>query len=99
MFVAGKALIVDGVRRLPGEPVPEAANWKNLRNYLRSGHVIEVNSVSEEEGQSDGSGAEITDRSFVNTAVDLAPPPPTNNLKQAPEPPQRGKKRRGGKKA
>jgi hypothetical protein len=41
-YVLGKAMQVNGEWRQAGEPVPEAASWRNLRSYLELGHVREV---------------------------------------------------------
>lgn len=41
-YVALKCMKVEGRRVLPGDPVPEAASWKNLKNYLQSNYLLEV---------------------------------------------------------
>ena len=38
-YVALRRLNVDGSVREPGDEVPEAAGWRNLRAYLSAGHV------------------------------------------------------------
>ena len=38
-YVALRRLTVDGSVREPGDEVPEAAGWRNLRAYIGAGHV------------------------------------------------------------
>lgn len=48
-YVALKRLLVEGnIVRMPGDLVPEAEHWKNLRAYLGS-HVKEVDAIPEPE--------------------------------------------------
>ncbi len=42
MYVALRRLKVGDGWREPGDPVPEAATWRNLRAYLGAGQVAEV---------------------------------------------------------
>lgn len=42
-YVALKAMNVNGTRRNRGDAVPEAANWKNLHNYVSAGFIGVVN--------------------------------------------------------
>ena len=41
-YVARKRLKVGDEWREPGEPIPEAATWRNLHSYLSSGAVMLV---------------------------------------------------------
>lgn len=43
MYVAGSQITVDGELRQPGDPVPEAATWPNLRSYLSCGQIRHAN--------------------------------------------------------
>lgn len=49
MLVAGKRLDLgeDGFREI-GEAVPEAADWRHLRPWIRSGHVLDVPAPDED---------------------------------------------------
>lgn len=47
-YVAGRRIKVGYGFRYPGDPVPEAADWKHLSSYLSAGTIIEVD-VEEDE--------------------------------------------------
>lgn len=47
MFIVGRTTLkVGDGHRGPGDAVPEAAEWVNLRAYLQCGHVLEVSDDS-----------------------------------------------------
>lgn len=41
-YIAQRRLVTTAGVREHGDPVPEAADWKNLRSYLGAGHIKEV---------------------------------------------------------
>ena len=46
-YIAGKRLDMGTSWREPGDPVPEAEGWTNLRSYLGNGSVIFVEEEEE----------------------------------------------------
>jgi hypothetical protein len=48
--VGVRAINVDGEARQPGEPIPEAREWPNLRAYLETGSIVIDDSQPREEG-------------------------------------------------
>lgn len=58
-YIALKPLKVNGERRMPGEFVPEAKLWRNVHNYISSGHLAPVKESEHGNGaDSRGAGAE-----------------------------------------
>jgi len=51
-YIAGKRLKIGGEFREPGDPVPEAAEWKNLKTKISAGLIIVAsNGVNEEKAK------------------------------------------------
>lgn len=49
-YVALRRLSVNGTVRNPGDAVPEAANWRNLANYISSGQIAIVGAINNHPG-------------------------------------------------
>ena len=47
MWVARRELLVDGERRQPGEPVPEAETWPNRQFYANLGWLGWIEEVDQ----------------------------------------------------
>lgn len=41
-YVALRPMKVNGVQKFPGDLIPEANAWRNLHNYLSTGHLAVV---------------------------------------------------------
>lgn len=42
MYIAKRVMTVNGERRFPGDPVPEAAEWLRVESYLRARWIEEI---------------------------------------------------------
>lgn len=58
-YIAGKRLNLGTDWREIGDPVPEAAGWRNLRAYLNGGAVILIEDDDDDDVVSSPSGEEV----------------------------------------
>lgn len=84
MYVVGRGRLKvgDGYREV-GDPIPEAADWTNLRAYLQSGLVRSVDDAGAEWPEGPGATAVTATAADAGEAAPILPPPATRRHKRA----------------
>jgi hypothetical protein len=83
-YIARRQLKVGDSYRQPGDPIPEAATWPNLRAYLEEGHVeaVDVETAATSPASVSAPGREAS----APDAVPAAHPPEPAAAAVAPKP-------------